>query len=83
VRGADTDAHDLAPEAAGLVALSLGLGCNYQETTSCLPRAWCCTTHSMPGAPAHPTERLTRFVRCRRPETQPCIADGHDVPITA
>lgn len=50
VRGADTDAHDLAPEAAGLVALSLGLGYNYQDDHKLLAQgmvlydalyAWC------------------------------------------
>jgi hypothetical protein len=29
VRGADTDRHDLAPQAAGLLAISLGLSRNY------------------------------------------------------
>ncbi len=50
VRGADTDSHDLAPEAAGLVALSLGLGYNYQDDHELLAHgmvlydalyAWC------------------------------------------
>lgn len=50
VRGADTDAHNLAPEAAGLVALSLGLGYNYQDDQELLAQgmvlydalyAWC------------------------------------------
>jgi hypothetical protein len=31
VRGADTDAHELAPEAAGLHAISLGLSINYAD----------------------------------------------------
>jgi hypothetical protein len=31
VRGADTDRHDLAPEAAGLHALSLGLAANFDD----------------------------------------------------
>lgn len=31
VRGADTDHHDLAPEAAGLHAISLGLSLNYED----------------------------------------------------
>ncbi|MGD9981714.1 MAG: chromate resistance protein ChrB domain-containing protein [Hyphomonadaceae bacterium] len=31
VRGADTDAHHLAPEAAGLHAISLGLSLNYPD----------------------------------------------------
>lgn len=31
VRGADTDRHDLAPEAAGLHALSLGLSATYED----------------------------------------------------
>jgi hypothetical protein len=31
VRGADTDVHDLAPEAAGLHAISLGLSVNYPD----------------------------------------------------
>ena len=31
IRGADTDRHELAPEAAGLHALSLGLSLNYAD----------------------------------------------------
>ena len=31
VRGADTDRHDLAPQCAGLLAISLGLGRVYQD----------------------------------------------------
>ena len=31
VRGADTDRHDIAPEAAGLHAISLGLAHNYDD----------------------------------------------------
>jgi hypothetical protein len=31
VRGADTDRHDIAPQAAGLHAISLGLGANFQD----------------------------------------------------
>ena len=31
VRGADTDRHDLAPEAAGLHAISLGLSANFAD----------------------------------------------------
>lgn len=31
VRGADTDRHDLAPESAGLHAISLGLSVNYAD----------------------------------------------------
>ena len=31
IRGADTDRHDLAPEAAGLHAISLGLVCNFAD----------------------------------------------------
>ncbi len=31
VRGADTDRHDLAPEAAGLHAISLGLAASHQD----------------------------------------------------
>ncbi|AXI46443.1 sulfurtransferase [Sulfitobacter sp. SK012] len=33
VRGADTNAHDLAPEAAGLLALSVGLSRQYRDDT--------------------------------------------------
>lgn len=36
VRGADTDRHDLAPEAAGLHALSLGLVQNYADDQALL-----------------------------------------------
>jgi hypothetical protein len=31
IRGADTDRFDLAPQAAGLWAISAGLSCNYQD----------------------------------------------------
>lgn len=31
VRGADTDRHDLAPESAGLHAISLGLSANFED----------------------------------------------------
>ena len=31
IRGADTDRHDLAPEAAGLHAIALGLAANYND----------------------------------------------------
>ena len=40
VRGADTDRHDLAPEAAGLHAVSLGLSALTTTTTNCWPRGW-------------------------------------------
>jgi len=36
VRGADTDAHHLAPEAAGLHAISLGLSLNYDDDLALL-----------------------------------------------
>ncbi|MBC7987043.1 MAG: chromate resistance protein [Sphingomonadaceae bacterium] len=36
VRGADTDRHDLAPEAAGLHALSLGLSVNFADDAELL-----------------------------------------------
>jgi hypothetical protein len=36
VRGADTDRHDLAPEAAGLHALSLGLTTLYDDDQALL-----------------------------------------------
>jgi hypothetical protein len=36
VRGADTDRHDLAPEAAGLHALSLGLGLTHGDDQALL-----------------------------------------------
>lgn len=36
VRGADTDRHDLAPEAAGLHAVSLGLGVLYEDDEALL-----------------------------------------------
>jgi hypothetical protein len=36
IRGADTDRHDLAPEAAGLHALSLGLAVNYASDAELL-----------------------------------------------
>mgnify|MGYP002388753469 CR=1 FL=1 len=50
VRGADTDAPDLAPEVTGLVALSWGLHHNYQDDHELLAQgmvmydalyAWC------------------------------------------
>ena len=36
VRGADTDRHDLAPQAAGLAAISLGLSLNYSSDLAML-----------------------------------------------
>ncbi len=33
VRGADTDCHDLAPQAAGLLAISVGLSRQYKDDT--------------------------------------------------
>lgn len=50
VRGADTDRHDLAPQAAGLLAISLGLSRNYANDHEMLAQgmilydalyAWC------------------------------------------
>jgi hypothetical protein len=50
VRGADTDRHDLAPEAAGLHAISLGLALTYDDDHALLAQgmilydalyAWC------------------------------------------
>jgi hypothetical protein len=50
VRGADTDRLDLAPQCAGLVAISLGLSRQFQDDHECLARgmviydalyAWC------------------------------------------
>ncbi|MHB1403377.1 MAG: chromate resistance protein ChrB domain-containing protein [Thiobacillus sp.] len=55
VRGADTDAPDLAPEAPGLVALSWGLNHNYQDDHALLAQgmvlydalyAWCARSSS-------------------------------------
>jgi len=55
VRGADTDAHDLAPEVTGLVALSWGLHHNYQDDHALLAQgmvlydalyAWCARSSS-------------------------------------
>jgi len=39
VRGADTNRHDLAPEAAGLLAASLGLSRIYQDDLAQLDAA--------------------------------------------
>ena len=50
VRGADTDRHDLAPQCAGLLAISLGLSARYSDDHECLAQgmavydalyAWC------------------------------------------
>ena len=50
VRGADTDQHDLAPQCAGLLAVSLGLSAQYADDQACLRQgmvvydalyAWC------------------------------------------
>jgi hypothetical protein len=55
VRGADTDAHDLAPEVTGLAALSWGLHHNYQDDHALLAQdmvmyddlyAWCARSSS-------------------------------------
>lgn len=51
VRGADTDRHDLAPQCAGLLAISLGLSQNFTDDHEMLKHgmvmydalyAWCC-----------------------------------------
>lgn len=39
VRGADTDAHQLAPEAAGLHAISLGLSLNFENDADMLTQS--------------------------------------------
>jgi len=36
IRDADTDRHDLAPEAAGLLARSVGLWCHYRDDSALL-----------------------------------------------
>lgn len=50
VRGADTDRLDIAPQSAGLLAISLGLSHNFQDDHACLIQgmviydalyAWC------------------------------------------
>jgi rhodanese-related sulfurtransferase len=50
VRGADTDRHGLAPQCAGLLAVSLGLSAQYHDDHACLAKgmvvydalyAWC------------------------------------------
>ena len=50
VRGADTARHDLAPEASGLHAISMGLSINFPMTTPCSSRGWSSTTPCIPGA---------------------------------
>jgi hypothetical protein len=54
VRGADTARHDLAPEAAGLHAISLGLSANFPDDPAMLKQgmviydalyAWCRSLH--------------------------------------
>lgn len=42
VRGADTDSHELAPEAAGLLAVSLGLSLNFADDHELLARGFSC-----------------------------------------
>ncbi len=51
VRGADTDRHELAPQCAGLLAISLGLSHNFSDDHEMLKHglvmydalyAWCC-----------------------------------------
>ena len=64
VRAADTDRHDLAPQAAGLLAISLGLSRNFSNDHEMLAHgmvmydalyAWCChgrgETHNWAYAP--------------------------------
>lgn len=55
VRGADTDRLDIAPQCAGLLAISLGLSHNFQDDHVCLAQgmviydalyAWCQHAHS-------------------------------------
>lgn len=49
IRGADTDRRDLAPEAAGLHAISLGLSLNVSAIMSCCDKASSSMTRSIPG----------------------------------
>jgi rhodanese-related sulfurtransferase len=67
VRGADTDRLDLAPQSAGLLAVSLGLGRLYADDTELLERgmtlydalyAWC--RHARHPAVPEATQRATR-----------------------
>ena len=60
VRGADTGRPDLAPQAAGLLAASLGLFAHVCATTSRSSRpAWRSTTRSIAGAATPPRRRTT------------------------
>ncbi len=73
VRGADTARADLALQAAGLLAISLGLQRTSPMITRCLSRAWSSTTRSIPGARACSARRTTgnrldRRHKLRRPE---------------
>ena len=67
VRGADTRRLDLTPQAAGLLAISLGPARSSRTTSRCCATASCCTTHSTSGAGSsvvratagHQDDRLT------------------------
>ena len=49
VRGADTARLDLAPQAAGLLAISLGLSHQFQDDHEMLCKEWLCTMRCING----------------------------------
>lgn len=72
VRGADTDRHDLAPQCAGLLAISLGLSQNFTDDHEMLKHgmviydalyAWCAATLEVrhtPGTTHSLNDRSTK-----------------------
>ena len=69
VRGADTSRHDLAPQCAGLFAISLGLSANFADDHAMLAHGmvmydalytWCrslqAETHNWPAVAATPPQ---------------------------
>jgi hypothetical protein len=78
VRAADTDRLDLAPQAAGLLAVSLGLSASYQDDHEMLEHAMTIYDASMPGVGATNTRRARgghdlSAAQVRRDEANPTI----------
>lgn len=70
VRGADTDSFDLAPQAAGLWAISAGLSYNYKDDHEQLSIGMKSTMPSTAGQNTRTTRNIPgpkRYERCHEP----------------
>ena len=70
VRGADTSRLDLAPEAAGLFAISLGLSQNFKNDHEMLKHGMSCTTHCTLGANTARRSRMAGRPRFKKPDVR-------------